>query len=147
MFLPKVCHVNHVISFGMFPWADPDMMLWGINQSGKVWRFPKMRIPPKCRVYDGKSEISIWNGWFGATPIFGNLQIGWMQQIHTNTRNTMRLIVKTGRDSDVSCEFPTINRGDFLWQAFQTQALDFLLQLGCEKGYFIVSVVGTLWDS
>ena len=35
-----------------------------------IWVFPKIGVPPKRMVYNGKPY---WNGWFGGTTIFGNI--------------------------------------------------------------------------
>ena len=37
-----------------------------------IWVFPKIRGTPKWMVYNGKPYS---NGWFGGTPIFGNIHI------------------------------------------------------------------------
>ena len=42
-----------------------------------IWVFPKIGVfPPKWMVYDGKPYQ---NGWFGGTPIFGNIHISNMK--------------------------------------------------------------------
>ena len=43
---------------------------WDFQRHQLVWRFPKMGGTQKSMVYSGKSI----NGWFGGTPISGNLQ-------------------------------------------------------------------------
>ena len=40
-----------------------------------IWMFPKIGVPPKWMVYNGKPY---WNGWFGGTTIFGNTHINWL---------------------------------------------------------------------
>ena len=44
---------------------------WGVF-GGYRWVFLKIGVPPKWMVYN---EKSYWNGWFGGTPIFGNIHV------------------------------------------------------------------------
>ena len=39
------------------------------NPNKPIWMFPKIGVPPKWMVYNGKPY---YNGWFGGTIIFGN---------------------------------------------------------------------------
>ena len=56
-------------------------------EMGKKWVFPKIGVPPKWMVYNGKSY---WNGWFGGTTIFGNIQI-YLNLVVCNHRFSMFL--------------------------------------------------------
>ena len=47
-----------------------DFLKGGKHQTkNNIWMFPKIVVPPKWLVYNGKPY---WNGWFGGTIIFGN---------------------------------------------------------------------------
>ena len=62
-------HLQHILRF-------METMGWDIRDRNMTkWGFPEMGLPLKWTLYKGNPEIPIKNGWFGGTPISGNLQI------------------------------------------------------------------------